>query len=165
MRQTSAARTSLWAMALLCAGCAGGPPEWIESPAVEGGLAATDCVRDSGKLSLDRQVAVGKARAGLARQFEQRVAAMDRAYAGAGQTPFGNVAKQVAEQMLAGLDPVRVEYIELDDVRNLCAMVTVEPEQARPLFDKVVQASGETPDDAARARLFDAFSGTGAESS
>lgn len=154
--------------ALACAGllaaCASGPPEWIASPTVDGGFAATECVRDSGKLALDRQVAVGRARAGLARQFDQRVAAVDKAYAGGeGRTPFGDAAKSVAEQSLTGLEPVRVEYIELDERRNLCAMVTVEAEQARALFDKLVQAAGESPDDATKDRLFEVFSGTGDE--
>ena len=157
------------AVAVLAAGCASGPPEWVVSPEAEGGFAATDCVRDSGKLSLDRQVALAKARAGIAKQFDQRVNAMDKAYAGArdpnaatqpgAATPFAIASRSVAEQVLSGLEPSRVEYVEIDDARQLCAMVTVEAEQARQLFDRLVQASGETPDDATREALFGEFSG------
>lgn len=146
----------------LLAGCAGGPPEWISSPAIAGGLASTECVKDSGKLSLDRQVAVAKARDALARQFTQRAAAVDRAWAargGGGQGAFTDAARQVAQQSLAQLAPARVEYVEIDDARNLCAMVTVEPEAMKPLFDKLVLASGESPDAAAREALFAEFSG------
>lgn len=150
------------ACASLLAGCAGGPPEWIASPALDGGLAATECVKDSGKLSIDRQVAVAKARDALARQLTQRAAAVDRAWAakgGRGQGAFADAARAVAEQSLAQLAPARVEYVEIDDARSLCAMVTVEPEAMKPLFDKLVLASGETPDDAAREALFAEFSG------
>src|SRR5689334_13983069 len=114
--------------ALLAAGCGGGPPDWVVAPETEGGFAATECVADSGRPSQDRQVAVGKARAGIATQFGKRVAAMDKAWApagatGAARTPFGNVAQQVAEAVLAGLAPTRVEYVDMDDARSLCAMV------------------------------------------
>lgn len=166
-------RSPSLAVILLCAGCAGGPPGWVASPAIDEGFAATDCVRDSGKLSADRQVALAKARAGIAAQYEQRVAAMDKAYerlrdpGAAGQpgtaTPFALSSRSVAEQMLAGLQPARVEYVEIDEVRQLCAMVTVEGEQARQVFDRLVSASGETLDDATREALFKEFSGAAAQ--
>lgn len=144
----------------LAAGCASQPPEWIMKPTVEGGFAATECVRDSGNLSLDRQIAVAKARAEVAKQFELRVAAMDKTYtrlteetnappgaeqpaqARALQTAFESVSKQVAEQTLAGLAPSRVEYVELEDVRNLCAQVSVDRSQAREAYDRVLKAAG-----------------------
>lgn len=157
------------AAVLLCAGCAGGPPEWVASPAVDDGFAATDCVRDSGKLSVDRQVALAKARAGVARQLEQRVNAMDRAYAGlrdpaaatqpGAARPFALASKSVTEEVLAGLPPARVEYVEIDEVRQLCAMVTLEAEQAHDAFDRLVSASGETLDDATREKLLQEFTG------
>src|SRR3970040_1824440 len=62
------------------AACASQPPDWIMRPAAEGGFAATECVKDSGNLSLDRQIAVAKARAEIAKQVELRVAAMDKTY-------------------------------------------------------------------------------------
>lgn len=161
--------TPALAVLLLCAGCASGPPDWVASPAVDNGFAATDCVRDSGKLSMDRQVALAKAREGIAKQYQQRVSAMDKAYArlrdpGAATlpgyaTPFEAVAKPVAEQMLGGLPPARVEYVEINEARQLCAMVTVEPEQARAVFDKLVAASGETLDVPTSEALFKEFTG------
>lgn len=157
------------AAALLCAGCAGGTPEWVASPAVDDGFAATDCARDSGKLSVDRQVALAKARAGLAKQFDQRVRAMDRAYAAlrdpaaatqpGAATPFALASKSVAEQMLGGLPPARVEYVEIDEVRQLCAMVALEAEQTVQVFDRLVSASGETLDEATREKLLREFTG------
>jgi hypothetical protein len=152
----------------LCAGCAGGPPAWVERPAVDGGLAATECVRDSGKLSLDRQVALSKARAGVTAQLERRARALDTAWAGlkpagaggglpTAAAPFSLAARSVAEQMLAGLEPERVEYVEFEDVRHLCAMVTVPAGQMRPLFDRLLQASATAPGAEAAEALYAAF--------
>lgn len=144
------------------AGCASQPPDWIMRPTVEGGIAATECVKDSGNLSLDRQIVVAKARAEIAKQIELRVAAMDKTYTRLAEeasegvqgeaatsgssktlsTAFESVSKQVAEQTLGGLTPTRVEYVELNDARNLCAMVAVDRSQARQVYDTIVQASG-----------------------
>ena len=143
------------------AGCASQPPDWIMRPTAEGGFAATECVKDSGNLSLDRQMAVAKARAEIAKQVELRVAAMDKTYtrmseetnapAGAEapaqsrkvETAFESVSKQIAEQTLGGLTPSRVEYVELNDARNLCAMISIDKSQTRQVYDSIVQASGQ----------------------
>lgn len=158
------------------AGCASQPPDWIMRPTAEGGFAATECVKDSGNLSLDRQMAVAKARAEIAKQVELRVAAMDKTYtrlaeetnapAGAEkpaqsrslQTAFESVSKQIAEQTMAGLTPSRVEYVELNDARNLCAMITVDKSQTRQVYDQIVQASGQTLAPAASEALYKDFS-------
>jgi len=160
------------------AGCASQPPAWIMKPTAEGGFAATECVKDSGNLSLDRQIAVAKARAEIAKQIELRVAAMDKTYtrlteeANAGtvrettttsqsralQTAFESVSKQIAEQTLGGLTPSRVEYVELNEARNLCAMITVDRSQTRQVYDQIVQASNEKLAPAASEALYKDFS-------
>ena len=160
------------------AGCASQPPDWIMKPTAEGGFAATECVKDSGNLSLDRQIAVAKARAEIAKQVELRVAAMDKTYtrlaeeansgmqgeaATASQskslsTAFESVSKQIAEQTMAGLTPSRVEYVELNDARNLCAMITVDRSQTRQVYEQIVQASGEKLAPTASEALYKDFS-------
>ena len=165
-------------LAVGMAGCASQPPDWIMKPTAEGGFAATECVKDSGNLSLDRQIAVAKARAEIAKQVELRVAAMDKTYtrlteeASAGlqgeassssqsksvQTAFESVSKQIAEQTMAGLTPSRVEYVELDEARNLCAMITVDRSQTRQVYEQIVQASGEKLAPAASEALYKDFS-------
>lgn len=165
---------------LLAAGlaaCASQPPDWIMRPTAEGGWAATECVKDSGNLSLDRQIAVAKARAEIAKQVELRVAAMDKTYtrlteeAGAGvqggaataseskafQSAFESVSKQIAEQTLGGLTPARVEYVELNDQRNLCAMIAVDRSAARSVYDQVVAASGQKLAPTASEALYQDF--------
>ena len=94
------------------------------------------------------------------REMELRVAAMDKTYtrlteetnapAGADQpaqsrgvqTAFESVSKQIAEQTLGGLTPTRVEYVDLNDVRNLCAMINIDKPQTRQVYDQIVQTAG-----------------------
>jgi hypothetical protein len=159
------------------AACASQPPDWIMRPTAEGGWAATECVKDSGNLSLDRQIAVAKARAEIAKQVELRVAAMDKTYtrlteeanqnvqdakpstgeSKAFQSAFESVSKQIAEQTLGGLTPTRVEYVELNDQRNLCAMIAVDRSAARSVYDQVVAASGQKLAPAASEALYQDF--------
>lgn len=160
--------------------CGSQPPDWIMRPTAEGGWAATECVKDSGNLSLDRQIAVAKARAEIAKQVELRVAAMDKTYTrlseeanenvqGAQpttgqsktfQSAFESVSKQIAEQTLGGLTPSRVEYVELNEAKNLCAMITVDRSAARQVYDQIVQASGQKLAPAASEALYKDFTGT-----
>lgn len=159
----------------LLAGCASQPPQWVVNPRVEGGFAATDCVPDSGNLSLDRQVAVARARAEIAKQVELRVAAMDKTYtrlseqqASTGgeaapakrdvETAFESVSKQVAEQTLGGLSPARVEYVELNNRRQLCAMIAIEKPATRAVFEQAVQSAGVTADTPVQEALYRQFS-------
>src|SRR5687767_8016271 len=167
-------RIAICVVTAALAGCGSQPPDWIMRPTAEGGWAATECVKDSGNLSLDRQIAVAKARAEIAKQVELRVAAMDKTYTrrdeeanqnaqGAEpttgqsktfQTAFESVSKQVAEQTLGGLTPSRVEYVELNEARNLCAMIAVDRSAARQVYDQVVQASGQKLTPAASEALY-----------
>jgi hypothetical protein len=166
-------------IAVGAAGCASQPPDWIMRPTAEGGWASTECVKDSGNLSLDRQIAVAKARAEIAKQIELRVAAMDKTYTRLSeeanqnvqnatptsgqsksfQSAFESVSKQIAEQTLGGLTPSRVEYVELQGARNLCAMIVVDRSAARQVYDTVVQASGEKLAPAASEALYKDFTG------
>jgi len=74
------------------------------------------------------------------------------------QTAFESVSKQIAEQTMAGLTPSRVEYVELDEARNLCAMITVDRSQTRQVYEQIVQASGEKLAPAASEALYKDFS-------
>lgn len=151
--------TAALAAAVALAACSSQPPEWVINPKMEGGFAATECIPDSGNLSLDRQIVIAKSRAEIAKQVELRVAAMDKTYtrlseeeSSAGelktpkarslQTAFESVSKQIAEQTLSGLAPERVEYIEWDDRRQLCAMITLAKPKGREIFDRVMQTAG-----------------------
>lgn len=152
------------ALAVLLSACASAPPDWITAPAVARGFAAAACVADSGNLSRDRQATVSQARAALSRQIGARAEAMDRAYAAlatdAAAAPpgtFAGAAPPVVEEALAGLQPTRVEYVERDDAKEVCALMALEEAPARAVFERIIEASGRSPGAEARAALYRAF--------
>ena len=51
-------------------------PTWVVDPRIEGGLAATECTRATGELSLDKTEAVALARANLAKQVRVKIKAI-----------------------------------------------------------------------------------------
>ncbi|HLT05765.1 MAG TPA: hypothetical protein VK019_12500 [Pseudomonas sp.] len=126
-----------------------GVPDWVMSPSIEGGIAATDCVTSSGNFSIDRNQATANARAALSKEIETKVAAMDKTYASrtdaAGKTQVGSsfesVSRQVAQQHLIGSRPVKTDYVDMDGKRQLCVMVAIQPEATRALFDSIIQQS------------------------
>lgn len=167
------------ALALMLAACASGPPDWIAQPAEEGLFAATACVPDSGNLSVDRQVTVAKARDEVAAQLVRRIARLDAAFerlaaaspaaaqeeGGAAPEPptrevaFADVARRVVEAALVDLAPSRVEYVEVGDARQVCALMAVDDEQAPGLFDALAQAAGLRADEALKEALYAELTG------
>jgi hypothetical protein len=147
---------------VLLSACAGGDvkeqapvsniPAWVLNPIIDDGLAATECVKWSGNMSIDKKQAVANARAGLVKQINIKVKAMDKTYARKTETQdkmvtsnvFESVSKQIAEQSLVGARPERVELVNIGDVQNLCAMVTLKPEKTQELLDSILAASEVT---------------------
>lgn len=163
-------------LGVLCAACASAPaqpPAWIMAPSSDRGFAATDCVKSSGNLSMERQMATARARADIAKQIEVRVAAMDKTYAriadqgglqpATAQTSFESVSKQIAEQNLASSLVTRAEYVELASGQNLCVMVEVDAPKAKKIYEQIVQAAvaqgGSQPDAASNEVLYREFVG------
>lgn len=151
---------------LALSACASAPPGWIGAPAaaVEGGLAATACVPDSGKLAADRQNALALAGADLSRQMLERAAAMEQAYAqfGAsvaeGTQPFDAAAVPVVESLVGGLAPARVEYVDVADVQKLCALLAVDAAQTLAAYEAIVRGSARTLDGPQNTALYRIFS-------
>lgn len=160
----------------LVSGCATNPtgkagdtaaslPDWVMNPTVENGIAVTDCVRDSGNFSLDRAQATANARAGLAKEIEVRVQAMDETYmrststgeqATAGST-FESVSRQVANQHIVGSRPVKVDYVNINDRRNLCVMVALTPAATKDLFDTIIKQSQRSLNPTSEEVLYEEF--------
>lgn len=124
-------------------------PEWVTSPAIEDGIAATSCVKWSGDFDLDKKQAIANARQDLAQQIRIRVESMDetmkRNREGAGKADqgsvFTSVSRQTADQHLKGAVPQRVKPVKFDDAQRLCAQVAMKPEQTRELFDTLIRES------------------------
>ena len=56
-------------------------PEWVLNPVVENGIAAADCIKYSGNISIDQKMAVANARLALAQQIETRIEGLDKTFA------------------------------------------------------------------------------------
>ncbi|HFD38431.1 MAG TPA: hypothetical protein ENJ31_01075 [Anaerolineae bacterium] len=125
-------------------------PDWVMNPVIEDGLAATDCVKWSGNMSIDRKQAIANARAGLAQQIDIKVKAMDKTYArkvdAQGGTNIGgvfeSVSKQVTQQQLSGSRPTKVKPVTINGESHICAMVTFAPAATEELFKNIVKSSG-----------------------
>lgn len=144
----------------LLSGCASTPvdkansssgslPDWVMAPMVDGGIASTSCVRDTGNFSLDRAQATANARASLTKEIGVKVQAMDKEYmrnsTGGGQSEqggtFESVSRQVANEFIVGSRPAKVDYVNINDQRNLCVMVAMQPEATKGLFESIMRQS------------------------
>jgi hypothetical protein len=140
------------ASAALVAACSSTPkiPDWVSMPQVEGGLADTACVDYSGDFSLSKTEATTLARGELARQLELRAKVMDKSYkhrtavqGGANQGgSFESVIKNLADAVLIGSRPAKVEILEIGDKQQLCAMVTLGEKETKEVFDNLIDKSG-----------------------
>lgn len=126
-------------------------PEWVSMPRVEDGIAASSCVSWSGYFDVDRRQALANARQELAQQIDIRVQGMDETYArrtrGGDEDVIGSVfetvSRQVTDQNLRGAIPQRIEAVTIGDEKQLCAMIAMQPDKTRELFEQIIDASGE----------------------
>ena len=124
-------------------------PDWVMAPMVDGGIASTSCVRDTGNFSLDRAQATASARASLTKEIGIKVQAMDKEYqrssTGGGQdetgSTFESVSRQVANEYIVGSRPAKVDFVNINGQRNLCVMVAMQPEATKGLFDSIMRQS------------------------
>ncbi|MCQ3829674.1 hypothetical protein HXX02_09465 [Microbulbifer elongatus] len=173
MRIRSAVLTLL-AGSLTLAGCGSNPdapvgnlglPGWVMQPEVEDGLAETACVPFSGHLSIDKQQATAMARSGIAQQISVKVKAMDKVYNRRTDTAggrdiganFESVSKQVTERSLTGTKATKTDIFDIDRKRQLCTMVTLEPEKTKAVFENILADSGRQLDPQDEAVLYEEF--------
>ncbi len=124
-------------------------PEWVLNPVVEGGLAAAECVKFSGNISVDQKMVIANARASLAQQIDSKVKAMDKTYAhrtdsqdasDTGST-FESVSKQIANQSLAGSRAKKFAMTQINGVDHYCGLVTLTEQDTKLLFNNIVAQS------------------------
>ena len=158
MMQFKYAISSIALVAFVLGGCASKPekeethsiPDWVTKPMVEGGLAATECVKWTDNYSLDKSEAVANARAALAQQIGTQVKAMDKTFERRVKTESGTVtggtfesgSKQVADEFLRGTRATKVEMVTMPGgTKNLCSMVTLDPTTTKKLFNEILKQS------------------------
>jgi len=121
-------------------------PQWVLNPAIEKGLASSSCVIASNSYSMDKLEVATQARSELASQIETRVSGLHEDYA-TKTTSLGRTITeskisisltQLTDQYLRGSDVVKVEYIQIGKVKNLCAMVTLSQNKTKGLFNQLL---------------------------
>jgi hypothetical protein len=150
--------TSLIATSVLVLGCNSTPktnasdmgmniPQWVLNPTVNNGLAASSCVTASNSFSMDKSQASTQARAELASQIETRVSSLQEEYS-TKISSMGNTnteskisitTAQLTDQYLRGSKVVKVDYAQMDAVKNLCTMVTLSEVKSKELFSQLLK--------------------------
>ena len=167
---------STWFVLPFFVGCANGPaetsktasgvPSWVMNPMPSDpeGIADVSCVSDSGNLTVDRQAAVANARTALAQQVNMKVQAMAETYVNrtdaqggtATGSQFEQVGRQISQQTLSGSRANKVDFVDINGKRQLCAVVELSLKQ-KELFDKIVKASGAKLQPDQEVALFEQF--------
>lgn len=143
-------------------------PDWVLNPLIENGLASTSCVPSTGYMNIDKQKAIVEGRADIAQQLSVNVRAMDKTYNSRTDTASGSaiggsfesVSKQLAQQHLQGSRAIKVQYVDIADVNNLCVLVALSPNITQDLYQAIVKNSGRllsTKDDDVLYQEFKAY--------
>ncbi|MEJ6474609.1 hypothetical protein [Pseudoalteromonas piscicida] len=146
-------------------------PEWVLNPTIEDGIAAADCVRYSGNISIDQKMAVANARLALAQQIETRIEGLDKTFANrtdanqdttVGAT-FSSVSKQLTKQTLNGSRIVKADVIDISGKDYFCALTTLSPELTKDLFKDLIKESKRAVDPQDEKFLYQEFKAYKAE--
>lgn len=140
-------------------------PNWVFNPTIEHPLAASSCVAWSGNFSIDKAESVALSRVGLAQQLKLKVSVLDKFYQRKVKTEqgqstggtFEQVSKQVAEQNLVNSEVQKVEFAVIDNVKQLCSLVTLTEKQANNVVDGLIEKSGIVIDPTSKAALYEEF--------
>jgi hypothetical protein len=146
-------------------------PDWVLNPTIENGLAASDCTKFSGNMSVDSKVAVANARLALAQQISVQVQGLDKTYARRTDTNeetsvgsnFSSVSKQITQQNLSGALVKKVDIVNILNAEHLCAQVTLAPSETEALFEKLVVGSQQTINAKDKTFLYEEFKAFKAE--
>lgn len=140
-------------------------PDWVAAPYIEGGIAATECVPYSGDMSMDKAEVTALGRAALAKQLGIKVKAMDKTYKRKVASEGGNVtggtfesvSKQVSEQHLKGSSVRKANIITIEEKRQYCAMVAIDPVVTKQIFEALIEESGSNVDPQSESILYEEF--------
>ncbi|MDC3211679.1 hypothetical protein NQU47_03795 [Pseudoalteromonas distincta] len=127
-------------------------PNWVLNPEVSDGIAATDCVKFSGNLSVDKKLATASSRLALAQQIETRVEGLEKNYSSRVDsneertvgTNFSSVSKQLTKQKLQGSRVIKSDIINIAGKDHFCVLTAIEPLVTKSLFDDIIKQSNRS---------------------
>jgi len=158
MLKSNLIAASLITISLVMTGCNSTPknnasemgmniPQWVLNPTVDKGLAASSCVTASNSFSMDKSQAATQARTELANQIETRVSSLQEEYSSK-ISSMGNTnteskisitTAQLTDQYLRGSKVVEVDYAQMNNVKNLCTLVTLSEKKSKELFSQLLK--------------------------
>jgi protein-tyrosine-phosphatase len=124
-------------------------PSWVLNPVVEDGIAATDCVKYSGHMSIDKKMATANSRLALAQQIDVRVEGLEKTYSNrvdanddttAGSS-FSSVSKQLTKQKLNGSRVIKSDIVKILGKEHFCVLTTLSPTATSELFEAIIKQS------------------------
>lgn len=126
-------------------------PDWVLNPLVENGIAATDCVKFSGNLSVDSKMAAANSRVALAQQIQTKVEALDKTYSSRTDaneettvgTTFSSVSKQITNQTLSGARVIKTDIVSIAGKDHVCSLMELNPTATENLFAALVEKAGK----------------------
>ncbi|MBQ4857750.1 hypothetical protein [Pseudoalteromonas sp. MMG007] len=149
---------SITVCSVLISGCSSTPksnasdmgikiPSWVLNPTAESGLIASSCVVASNSFAMDKAEATMHARTELVNQLDSRIASLQEQYSekttnpdeSVSQSKLLNTTTQFTEQALRSSKVIKVDYAQMGEQKNLCALVTVTEEAAQSLFKQVIK--------------------------
>ncbi|AWB66953.1 hypothetical protein C2869_11120 [Saccharobesus litoralis] len=146
-------------------------PQWVLNPVVENGIAAADCIKFSGNVSVDQKMARANARLALAQQIETKVEGLDKTYARRTDatdetsigTNFSSVSKQITNQKLVGARVEKADIVNIAGKDHFCALMVLSPNTTKELFDSIVKESGRKVNPQDEKFLYEEFKAFKAE--
>ena len=124
-------------------------PSWVLNPIVEDGISATDCVKFSGNMSVDKKMATANSRLSLAQQIGIRVEGLDKTYLNRVDanddttvgSNFSSVSKQLTQQKLNGSRVVKSDIVRILGKDHFCVLTTLSPTATTELFEAIMKQS------------------------
>ncbi len=145
---------------------ASGLPNWIVTPSVDDGLAATGCVTASDTFRLDSNRADNAAREQLAATLGAQVESYVEDYQRAIETEeeglttgavFEQITRTVVDEKLVGSRRVMADYVEMNGERRFCSLVAVGQEDVTEMLRAVAEAAEIEPDAFSNAEMREQF--------
>jgi len=146
-------------------------PAWVLNPVVKESIAATDCVKFSGNLSIDQKMATANARLALAQQIETRIEGLDKTYTSRTDSndemtvgsSFSSVSKQLTKQTLSGARTIKSDIVEIAGKQHYCVLTTLSPSNTKDLFDAILKGSERSVNNQDEKFLYQEFKAHKAE--
>ena len=140
-------------------------PGWVSTPTIDGGFASSACVIGDADYNILKQKGTAIARADLEQTINTAVKGVENSFVRLTDTSreasSANIFKigpyRKPTPLGAGSRLMQVDFVELEDVENLCVMVGLSPELAESIFDNLINKLGQNVSPQDKEILYDRF--------